>query len=732
MKAKSLFLVFALSLLLPFAAKAVDVVDEYCAPTGYYDAEIYIPSLAGESGVRYTVNVGYDISTECVIFDEEHLVATKLVPDGATVQSINITWDDSETFNEDGESAIFVYGRNDDAFTGEETKEELDDAAVSMIGHAYYSAPGTESITLDSHTRYIAIIGGGVQAAISCVEITWDVPAVTKFTLSSSITGTGFVTFTPASPVEAGTSVKVTFAGSKSELHNYTITGSSTIESKAFSADEYTSSYSTTFTMPSHNVTVAATFEATPSRTTNLIRVNGKAATYSTTIPSGIDSIYTISLKLNSESTPAYTAGIKSISSQNGRVVIVNNGVNPSTGVGDITLRGMIPGSDVIEITTYQTDKCKSATRKINVTVVSREVALVTELNGKYYAVTHDLDGATIAAVKLIKQGDKYYYKPGVSKSDITWYFAAAKADNTKFFIRNSADKYLTVDAASVSLESESFQWSKNASGLLITGYLTGLCYDEEFTAFTVAGQNDHRGVSSISAPVYEVNASNIGESTLYTRTLKNGFFSTICLPYPVSRTDADFFGGGIVAYTIVSKVVETRVKSIELEEVEGALVAGTPYIVMASATTLNIWHGDATVEDPVNDPTKGLFGNLDPTLITVADGCYGIKDNELRLVDGGTGLCPQYRAYINLDDVPNTEEGVAPSPKRVTLYAAPETPEENPDDPGQQTPTSLEEFLEHASYIDWSQPVYNSLGQRVGKGATGVLIQDGRKVLVQ
>ncbi|MBQ7648330.1 MAG: hypothetical protein IJS92_04555, partial [Paludibacteraceae bacterium] len=61
-------------------------------------------------------------------------------------------------------------------------------------------------------------------------------------------------------------------------------------------------------------------------------------------------------------------------------------------------------------------------------------------------------------------------------------------------------------------------------------------------------------------------------------------------------------------------------------------------------------------------------------------------------------------------------------APGRKVMYAY------NQED----TATSLEDFLNNATFINWNEPVYNTLGQQVGKGTTGVLIQNGKKFLVQ
>lgn len=716
MKTKNLFVALILSFLLPLTVSAGESTDSYCVVSGLALDEIPISGVTGTSGAKYSGKVGYDGEYPCFVMDETYVYATTSSP--GTAKTVSITWaDDDEWYNTEDESTIYVYG-SASAFDGTETKGDLDLAGVTQIGSVTYAGVfGTSAVDVSAYSfEYIAIVGGATQAGVQCVSVTWTVPDVVTYTLSSSISGKGKVTFSPASPVAAGTSVKVSFKGSKTELHSYTIkNGASVIEAADLDEDEYTTSYATTFTMPAGNVNVTATFEAVPSpaRVANPISVNGAFATYATTIQSGSEEDITIATTYNAGTSPAYNRTLKSVESLNTNIVqVVGNTFNSSTGEGTLTLRGKATGSTSVLITTYQTNGTLTSNRTINVTVISRNVALVTELNDKYYAVTNSPSGATVTAVELLKQGGTYYYKSAGDLSDISW-----KAENTAdgYYIRNSSDQYLKVAGTNMSLSASAYEWYKNAGDAFVTGYTTGMCYDESYSGFTINGQNDYISTPTLSACVREISISSLALATEYTRTLTNGNYATICLPYPVSRSETFFSGVDVFNITGVFKTGET-ITGIELAEEEDVLVAGKPYIILASASSMSAWYGIETAVAPVS--ATGLVGNLSSTPINVPVGCYGLASNQLRRVAyAGTATTKQYRAYIDLTDVP--EVGGASAPGRRVLYA-------------ENVGTSLEDFLENATEINWNEPVYNMLGQRVGKGTTGVLIQHGQKFLVK
>lgn len=743
MKTKNLFLAILFSFLLPIVANAAEVTDSYNVVGGIGLSEIPISNHVGTSKAVYSGLIGYDVDYPSFIMSHEYVFATKSSP--GTVKSVSVSWTDDDGFyNTEGESYIYVYG-SATPFYGTETKGDLEASGKIILGsQAFDGTIGKQTIDVSAYSSpYIAIVGGGIEAAITSVEITWITEDVITYTLSSTVSPTkkGKVTFSPASPVEAGTQVTVSIkASSGYELHSYTITGDATIQNKTLTEDEYTGNYVTSFTMPAHNVSVSAAFDAAPSpaRVSNTIRVNGEATTYEATIQSGVNSSFTISTEHNAGTDPAYDKTLKSVTSANGRVEIVSNTYNSSTGSGVLTLRGLTTGADVITITTYQTNGTNRSTRNINITVVSRDVALVTELNDKYYAVTTSIGGSTATACELLYDGDNYYYKSGVSVSDLTWKMENANAAGTKFRIKNSAGKYLSIDAATMSMEDAAFDWSLNPDDRLITGYLTGLCYSESYSAFTVNNHNENMSVSSISQCIHEIPISSIKAASEYTRGLTSGNYATICLPYSISRSETFF--SGVEVYNITGKYMsDDKVTGIEMEEETGVLEAGTPYIIKATASSLSAWHGDMTYF-AIKGYATGLVGKLDAATEYVPVDCYGLSSNQLRRVAyANTAKVGQYKAYIDLSAVPEVGGGGVSAPGRIVLYAQPEEMENNGNNDnngntgeGSEVATSLEDFLNNASPINWNEPVYNTLGQRVGKGSTGVLIQNGQKFLVK
>lgn len=715
MKAKNLFLTIAL-FLLPLMTVNASVSTDALSVLGVTgnSRTISFSGASYVSGALYSGSVEYDEDYPLFSMAEENILATTGASPG-TAKSVTIYWDLSGDYNE-AISTIYVYGKGT-RYNGTETYSTI---TGTLIASQTYDGSASHTLNLGDTYEYIAIVTDAAGIAFQQLSISWTVPDVASYAITTSVTWDGgsvtplpAISVSPSSPVDVGATVTVTFNGKKNaELHSYTIEGATIIKDVDIDEDEYKQTTSTTFIMPDHDVDITGVFGAKPGRLPNNIAIDGDPNDIEAELTSGETSAFTISMDYNAGSAPAYSMGLKSVTSSTGRVEVVSNTFNTSTGTGTLTLRGLSTGSDVVTITSYQTNNYSRSTRRINVTVVARNVALVTELNGKYYAVTNSPSGATVDAVELLKQGGTYYYKSAGDISDISW-----KAENTAdgYYIRNSSDEYLKVAGTTMSLSASAYEWYKNAGDAFVTGYTTGMCYDEEYSAFVITGQNDHVSTPTVSACVHEISLSSLALATEYTRSLTNGNYATICLPYPVSRSETFFSGVDVFNITGVFKDGET-ITGIELAEEEDALVAGKPYIILASASSMSAWYGVETVVAPVS--ATGLVGNLNSTPVEVPVGCYGLASNQLRkVVYAGTATTKQYRAYINLDGVP--EVGGASAPGRRVLYA-------------ENVGTSLEDFLENATEINWNEPVYNMLGQRVGKGTTGVLIQHGQKFLVK
>lgn len=194
-----------------------------------------------------------------------------------------------------------------------------------------------------------------------------------------------------------------------------------------------------------------------------------------------------------------------------------------------------------------------------------------------------------------------------------------------------------------------------------------------------------------------------------YTRTVTSGNYGTICLPFNATVTGADIF-------TISSKVMDpndnTKVKYINFTPVEGNTVeAGKAYIFKATSSTLT-----ATLSGNYTDAiaANGMMGNItSATPVAVSSGNLIIKNNMLYEV--GTGVtCGQYKGYIT----PSTID-VASARGANFMGFEDETTGIDTIDNGQFT-------------IDNDAPMYNLAGQKVTKSYKGVVIVNGKKVVLK
>ncbi len=707
MKTKQLFFALIISALLPMAAFATTVTDnlDYNA-LGLTDDNGEFELFSGVSDASAAQFAGAaEVSSGELFFSVgEAMLATTV--SGGYVSSITINWSSTEAFDEVDEVTIFA---KNSAYTG----TEVDGAGTEI---ETIICDGSPSQTYNFSTNYsnFALVTM-YEAHIASIVVEWTLRteySITKVAEHGTITG--------VDGAYAGDAVSLTMTRTGDyAMTGYTVykTGTPATKVKDVSYAPATAKQTISFTMPSYDVTVEGKFVDAPSVTLvpTVEDEGGNKLTALSSMVSGTTLTYNYS-------APSDYTGDVTVSSTNAGCAQVSL-VKTNAYSGQLIIRVYRKGTGVRISLAFGADtKYKARTISSKATTISAQnIIMVTELNDKYYAVTRSIAGATVEAQELIKQGSNYYYKTGVDVSDITWQMEYL---GSGYYISDGTN-YLSIKAATVSLAASPFEWSKNASSVLITDYLTGLCYDEDFAAFTVNNQNEYKAASTISMPVREVLASNVSEATEYTRGLTDGNYATMCLPYSVSRSETFF--SGVDVYRITGKYMSgDKLTGIEMEEVEDALEAGVPYVILAKASTMSVWHGSNEVVDPAS--ALGLVGNLSVDPIFVPVGCYGIASNQLRRVAyENTAKIGQYKAYIDITDVPNASAGT-PSPKRRALYvenASSSTEEE-------QIATSLEDLLGNMTLINWNEPVYNMLGQRVGKGTTGVLIQNGQKFIVQ
>lgn len=144
---------------------------------------------------------------------------------------------------------------------------------------------------------------------------------------------------------------------------------------------------------------------------------------------------------------------------------------------------------------------------------------------------------------------------------------------------------------------------------------------------------------------------------------LNAGEYYTMCLDKAVTAVQ-----GGTI-WRVLSKAQNTS--DIILEEVEGMLDAGRPYIFFATAATLEVAYTGDAVGAPITTGNNGLIGSFSQAHIDNVNTNYIIYNNELYYVNTDNVYVGAHRAYIDMTAVPDYSEpqqGNAPR-RRVTMH---------------------------------------------------------------
>lgn len=153
--------------------------------------------------------------------------------------------------------------------------------------------------------------------------------------------------------------------------------------------------------------------------------------------------------------------------------------------------------------------------------------------------------------------------------------------------------------------------------------------------------------------PVYDVVREELAPNAYY----------TMCLEQPVDAVK------GASIWKVVSKAENG--KDIILEDVEGTLDAGRPYIFYATAATLEVVYNGAAVGAPITEGNNGLVGSFTKAQIAKDATNYIIYNNELYYVNSDNVYVGAHRAYLNMAAVPaysnEPQQGNAPR-RRVTM----------------------------------------------------------------
>lgn len=727
MKVKSLFLILAISLLASSPIWAGSLVTDEFVPgdldseVGLTDGDYTLFSVATSnvitssnymgitSEAEYVGQIGYDAGNDVIYLNNKHIFATR-VP-GGRAKKVTITWAGSAAGNTT-KSQILVYAGTT-AFVGTENKTGVGDKA-GHVKTLKWSAEGDEEVTIPAGCTHIAILGASSASYLEYISVDWE--EITYYSVSKDPGLTNGSISLGKTSAEEGERVSMTITpdmGYELRSYSYNATVVNLPEAE-YTADPKTVS----FLMPGTDVVVSASFSPIPDRELSDFYFYATAAdmaaddyTDEITITSGENNtIYFIT-------DPTYTATTLTFEVEStSNATVVDHTYNKVSGEGTVVIKGYAVGETTLSITAAQTAEFDKAIGEVTIVIEPKHVVLVTEYNGKFFAATTTMTGADLAAQEVIVANGDVYYDPDATYklADITWNLETIIVDEEELLtLSNSSNKYLR------SMTSTAFSWRDTyyawvlEGGRLSSANTKGITYSNSTNTFRAMGF--YEDGADFSASASPVSVSDVATVSSYSRSLKSGNYATMCLPYAVSPT----FLSGVDVFNIVGKHMSgVNVTGIEVEAEEGVLEAGKPYVIQAKTSTLNVLYGAATVVAPVDDDSDGLVGNLSASPLAVPDGCYGLSANQLRKVNGGTATVGQYKAYLDLSEV-EAVGGGAPVPGRRVIYA-------------ENVATSLEDILDNVTELNWNEPVYNTLGQQVGKGTTGVLIQNGQKFLVQ
>ena len=205
---------------------------------------------------------------------------------------------------------------------------------------------------------------------------------------------------------------------------------------------------------------------------------------------------------------------------------------------------------------------------------------------------------------------------------------------------------------------------------------------------------------------------------TTYTRTLTNGNFGTICLPYGSS-----YYTGAKFYEISWMKMRGTTPEGIYLDEVIEPLIAGKPYIFKATSNILTVYANTDAVNEPIPGEA-GLTGTFEPisTDNTILEGNYMIAQNKFWLCGAGCSLS-ENRAYINAEIISQhtTEKQEIPGRRRISMGAA-----------GENGTTGVDNLTEDATIQPNAHGTYDVLGRQLKEPTVaGFYIINGQKVII-
>ena len=164
---------------------------------------------------------------------------------------------------------------------------------------------------------------------------------------------------------------------------------------------------------------------------------------------------------------------------------------------------------------------------------------------------------------------------------------------------------------------------------------------------------------------------------TTYERPVAPGEYGTVCIGYAVEHENIS----GATMFEIDEWSADGKTLTLSELGASEAMVAGRPYIFLASASTLSLGYDGSASEAPAGNH-NGLIGSYTQEEIDKDDDNYIIYQNKLYLVDV-LAYVGEHRAYIH-----KTDATPSPAPRRrVTLSVN-----------GTQTTTGVDQLNSHSA----------------------------------
>lgn len=578
------------------------------------------------------------------------------------------------------------------------------EVAISKIEFTFISGNSNLSLTSEEGSyendvwtgtaNEVIFTNGSSQSRIQTIKVTYDANAQIKEKVTLSFGETTAFTVLPNADFTAPT---LTATDDKdNDIENLTFTYESDDEDIAF-VDA--NSGEILIGEKEGTATITATFagnndykSATASYTITVEKAEAGLAYETTSFEVNVGADFNAPELVNpNQLTVTY-------SSDNENVAIVDENVGTivigSTGKAVIT--ATFAGND--------TFKAGNASYTINVVdpnVEQNYVALVSELNGGYYAMSSSLSSG-VYGYEVV---DAVNGKVINGRADaISWLIE--DSGNGQSIQNKKTGKYLAYGGSGTNLvaSDNAYEWGVSDNYGWVVSNRTFM-YRESASGFK-AYATSNTGGDYGSYPAAYTFASG------YTREVTANNFGTICLPYDVEVGDFS----GVKFYQIAGKRMNgDNVTSVILSDEVTSLVGGAAYIYQANADAVKLiaaYSGDEVAEPFDAELSEtGLTGTYEAAYIP--QGKYVLKDNTLFFVNQSDYVkSGANKAYIDLDNVPEADANV----KGIRI------------DVNNDYLTGINGFD-----VDGRQNViFNLSGQRVSNANKGVYIVNGKKISVK